>query len=220
MNNFDATKKEIDFVINAAVGSSRKVESQTVTCRANNADWCKTLVVVTECVGESKLWSDPNTWITIANPNGTIPKAGEDVLIPSGTIIVYDLETSPVFKLLKIVGCLQFRTDNTKDQHLQAYQIYVQGGKFTIGSEAAPYTKKAKITLWGDFNSAVLTMSGATQQGNKLIANVGDLKFYGVKRSGMSRLQAVANKGATTVYVDPNLDWVAGDELGFAATAI
>jgi len=27
MNNFDATKKEIDFVINAAVGSSRKVES-------------------------------------------------------------------------------------------------------------------------------------------------------------------------------------------------
>ena len=103
---------------------------------------------------------------------------------------------------------------------MQAYQIYVQGGKFTIGTASAPYTKNAKITLWGDFNSSVLTMSGATQQGNKLIANVGELKFYGKKRSNMSRLLAVANKGATTVTVEPNLDWVAGDQLGFAATAI
>ena len=54
-------------------------------------------------------------------------------------------------------------------------------------------------------------MSGATQQGNKLIANVGELKFYGKARSNMSRLMAVANKGATTVTVETNLDWVAGD---------
>jgi len=106
MNNFDKTKKEIDFVINGAAGSSRKIESKSVTCRANEADWCKTLVVVTECVGDSKLWSDPTTWITAANPNGTIPKEGEDVLIPSGTIIVFDLETSPVYRLVKVVGCL------------------------------------------------------------------------------------------------------------------
>lgn len=94
---------------------------------------------------------------------------------------------------------------------MQAYQIYVQGGKFTIGSATDPFTKQAKITLWGDYNSSVLTMSGATQQGNKLIANVGELKFYGKARSNMSRLIAVANKGATTVTVETNLDWVAGD---------
>ena len=87
----------------------------------------------------------------------------------------------------------------------------MQGGKFTIGSQTTPFSKKAKITLWGDYNSSVLTMSGATQQGNKLIANVGDLKFYGKARSNMSRLMAVANKGETTVTVETNLDWVAGD---------
>jgi hypothetical protein len=53
-----------------------------------------------------------------------------------------------------------------------------------------------------------------------LIANVGDLKFYGVPRSNMSRLLAVADKGTTSVTVEPNLDWVAGDQLGFAPTAI
>jgi hypothetical protein len=61
------------------------------------------------------LWSDPATWITVENPNGTIPKEGEAVLIPSGKIIVFDLETSPVYKIVKIVGCLQFLADNTKD---------------------------------------------------------------------------------------------------------
>ncbi len=51
MNNFDKTIKEIDFVINGAATSSRNIESQTIVCRDNAADWCKTAVVVTDCVG-------------------------------------------------------------------------------------------------------------------------------------------------------------------------
>ena len=35
----------------------------------------------------------------------------------------------------------------------------------------------------------------------------------------MSRLQAEVFKGATSVTVDPGLDWVSGDRLGFAPTA-
>lgn len=79
MNNFDNTKKEIDFIINGGAASSRTIESQAVICRDNAADWCKTAVVVADCVGAQLLWSDPATWVTVEKPNGTIPKEGEDV---------------------------------------------------------------------------------------------------------------------------------------------
>jgi hypothetical protein len=38
-------------------------------------------------------------------------------------------------------------------------------------------------------------MSGATEAGNKLIANNGEVRFYGKARSRMSRLAAEAQKG-------------------------
>ena len=117
MNTFDNTKKEIDFVINGHADSSRTIESDTVACRTNDADWCKTLVVVTECTGAQLLWSDVATWAA-ADGSGSLPIAGQDVEIPSGKIIVFDLAESPIFNLVKIVGCLQFLSDNSKDQHL------------------------------------------------------------------------------------------------------
>lgn len=63
-------------------------------------------------------------------------------------------------------------------------------------------------------------MDGATEAGNKLIANNGIIGFYGVIRSRMCRLKAEALKGSTTVSVDTGLDWVSGDLLGFPATAM
>ena len=52
-----------------------------------------------------------------------------------------------------------------------------------------------------------------------MIANNGSFKAYGKTRSRMARLTAEAQKGATSVTVEPGLDWVAGDLLGFAPTA-
>jgi hypothetical protein len=63
-------------------------------------------------------------------------------------------------------------------------------------------------------------MTNAAEAGNKLIANNGEVKMYGLPRSRMSRLLAEAQKGATTVTVETGLDWVAGDMLGFAATGL
>ena len=39
-NVWDNTKKEIDFVINGALGSSKNIESKTTVCRDNKASWC------------------------------------------------------------------------------------------------------------------------------------------------------------------------------------
>lgn len=93
------------------------------------------------------------------------------------------------------------------------------GGKLTIGSAATPFTKKAKIVLYGNYDDQFITMPGATEAGNKMIANVGQVKMYGKVRSRMSRLLAECQKGATTCTVEKGLDWAAGEALGFAPTA-
>ena len=88
-----------------------------------------------------------------------------------------------------------------------------------LGTDTAPYTKKANIVLYGTYNDSFITMPGATEAGNKMIANVGSVKIYGAPRSRMSRLLAEVQKGATSCTVQKDLDWVAGDQLGFAPSA-
>lgn len=63
-------------------------------------------------------------------------------------------------------------------------------------------------------------MSNANEAGNKLIANNGEIRMYGKSRSRMSRLLAEAQKGDQSVTVETGLDWVAGDQLGFAPTGL
>jgi len=62
-------------------------------------------------------------------------------------------------------------------------------------------------------------MPGAAEAGNKMIANAGMIKMVGKDRSRMSRLTAECQKGSSSCTVVIGLDWVAGDELGFAPTA-
>jgi len=54
-------------------------------------------------------------------------------------------------------------------------------------------------------------MPGATEAGNKMIANVGKVKIYGAPRSRMSRLLAEVLKDASSCTVEKDLDWKAGD---------
>jgi hypothetical protein len=50
------------------------------------------------------LWSDPTTWKT-----GELPKADEDVEVPPGEDILYDLEESPIYRYVQINGRLTFQ---------------------------------------------------------------------------------------------------------------
>lgn len=180
----------------------------------NDANWCVAPVVTQSCTGTPKNWSDPTTW-----PSGKVPENGNDVTIPSGTIVVFDVAESAKLNLLKVEGCLEWRLDNSIDQTLHAHQIFVFGGKFSIGSSTVAYTKKAKIVLYGSYNDSFTTMPGTTEAGNKMIVNVGTVKMIGKARSRMSRLRAEAQKGALSLSVEAGLDWVAGDQIGLAPTA-
>jgi len=134
--NDNLVKKELNFVITGNALSSKALQINGVRCRDNLVPWCNLAPVVATCSGTAKLWSAVATW-----PSGALPKQGEDVIIPAGVSIMYDLEDSPVYRLVQIDGCLSFLNDNSKDQHLRAELIYVHTGKFNIGSATAPYTK-------------------------------------------------------------------------------
>lgn len=147
MNAFDMTTKELDFVVNGKLTSSKQVEFQTTKCRYFEAAWCVAATVVTECTGTPMLWSDTTTW-----PTGVLPADGDSVEIPDGKIIVFNLAESPKLNMVTVKGCLEFLSDNSIDQTLHAHQIFVYGGKLTIGSLVTPYNKKAEIVLYGTYN--------------------------------------------------------------------
>ena len=54
----------------------------------------------------TNLWSDPKTWKHLDN---RIPVEGEDVLVPSGYNVIYDIGISPLFKSLEINGRVTFK---------------------------------------------------------------------------------------------------------------
>lgn len=110
MNSLDTTKKELTFVINGSTNSSKILEAQSAKCRKNEASWCITAPTVTECTGTPQMWSDDAIW-----SSGKAPIEGQDVEIPAGKNIVFNLGESPKFKLIKVFGCLNFLTDNSKD---------------------------------------------------------------------------------------------------------
>lgn len=62
-------------------------------------------------------------------------------------------------------------------------------------------------------------MDGAVEAGNKVLANVGDVKFFGLNRDRMSRLKSPAAVGANYIIVEGGLDWAVGDEIYLAPTS-
>ena len=97
-------------VITGNSAGSRTLQLNGVRCRDNLVPWCAPPAPPTSCTGETKLWSNTATW-----PLGRLPVDGEDVTIPSGVIIVFDLEESPILKLIKVDGCLRFLSTGEKD---------------------------------------------------------------------------------------------------------
>ena len=68
-----------------------------------------------------------------------------------------------------------------------------------------------------------LVLSGSISAGNKILATVGDVKFYGKSRDKMTRLIAPVYRGDTQIYIDmpsEGLDWEIGDEIYLAPTAM
>jgi cell surface hyaluronidase len=148
-------------------------------------------------------WSDPVAW-----PDGTVPTAGAAVTIPADRSVLLDV-SPPALKSLTIDGTLEL---DQQDLTLSSDWILVRG-TFRIGSETAPYTHKAVITLTGVKDEDVNGM------GDKVLGAVGGaLEFHGAHRVSWTRLSASAAAGATEIDVLDPIDWRPGDRIVVAST--
>lgn len=161
----------------------------------------------------TRYWNNSEDW-----PNNTIPGEGEDVHIEPGWNMIFNLNPSPVYKLVRVNGNLTF--ENTTDTHLRAKHVFIRAGELHVGSAEYPMLQNARITLYGEKNMETIVYDNAIEAGNKLIANVNVLRMYGKNRGWkMTRLYAPVLKGASEFYVAPGLDLVVGDRLGLLPTS-
>lgn len=121
-------------------------------------------------------WSDVNSW-----PDQTLPVEGDEVQIPPGVRMQFDIEETPLLKSLTINGCLDFLNlpETPTNRTIHAYHVYVRQGNLTIGTEDEPYAGQAEIRLYGAPDSETLAFSVAVESYNKVLAIVGTAKFYG-----------------------------------------
>ena len=103
---------------------------------------------------------------------------------------------------------------------LRSHQIFVRAGEFIIGAEDAPYEGKAEVELLGLTDSDKLVLNGNVKGGNKILASMNKVAFYGQSRDQMSRLLETVEEGATTIKVDSTLDWAVGDELYISSSTV
>jgi hypothetical protein len=150
------------------------------------------------------LWSNPATW------GGSLPPAGVAVVIPAGKKVILDVKT-PVLRSLLIEGEL---VAADTDVDITADWILVRGnGKFQIGSESQPFTRKAVINL----NGGVFSNDVAGMGTKFLGAAGGTLALHGAPKLSWTKLSTTAAKGATriTLAEDP-AGWKVGDRIAVA----
>jgi cell migration-inducing and hyaluronan-binding protein len=150
-------------------------------------------------------WSDPATW-----PDRKVPGKGDAVTIGRDMNVVLDV-TPPALRSLTVDGKLSFA--DSRDLELTTEWILLHG-ELQIGSEAAPHTRKATITLTNDVpGEDIMTMG---DRGIMLMG--GTLNLHGNRKDSWTKLARTAAAGSTSIEVVNTGDWKKGDEIVIAST--
>lgn len=162
-------------------------------------------------------WSDPTAWA-----NNTVPQAGQNVLIPTGTSMLLDVDTAALGSLA-LEGALV--VGDNQDVAITAADVEIRdGGLLQIGSSAEPHTHRATITLTGARGVHVPrsedngldndgTARGLRVRDGGALILVGD-----APNRTKTKLNAHANAGATTFTLADNVHWRAGDQVAISVT--
>lgn len=145
-----------------------------------------------------------------------MPGDGSSVRIPTGKTVVLDVSTARLAGLT-VEGTLKFADE--RDLELTSGWVMVMGqaAKLDIGTQTAPFTHKAVLTLTGAVSSA--DMMGC---GMKFVCamNGGALEWHGARRDASlwTKLSATLAPGATTLTLGSPVNWRVGDEIVIAPT--
>lgn len=148
-------------------------------------------------------WSQPSTW------GGTLPAAGQTVVIPADSKIVLDVDT-PALAGLRIEGSLRFAA---KDLELTSRYIIVHGS-LRVGRADKPFQHRAVITLTGAESE-----QDVMEMGTKVLGVMGGaLDLHGRRIPGWTKLSRTAAPGATEIEVLGTSRWRAGDRIVIASS--
>ena len=117
--------REIHYLVNGKNSSRKELVMRGWRCDGP----CIPAISKVEITGPLRLWSDPMTW-----PSGVLPQADEDVEVPPGYDVLYDLEESPIYRYGQINGRVTFKEDAQR-LHFRAKYIFVRMGELHIGNE-------------------------------------------------------------------------------------
>src|SRR5678815_240598 len=156
-------------------------------------------------------WSDPATWA-----DKKVPAAGAIVTINQGMDVVLDVSTPPL-NGLTINGKLSFA--NTADVELTTEWVMLHG-ELEIGTEKAPHTRKATITLTNNVKDEDISgVGGTTDKVDRGIMLMGGtLNLHGNQTNTWTKLSNTAAAGATSIQVLNAAGWKVGDEIVLAST--
>ena len=159
--------------------------------------------ITAQVSSEPQRWSDPATW------GGSIPSAGDRVVIPGGAKVLLDT-SSPSLTGLQVDGSLRFAN---RDLELTSRWIVVHGA-LRVGSETKPFTSRATITLTGaESEASVMDM------GTKVLGVMGGrLDLHGKRVPGWTRLGATAAPGSRTITLASSPPWRPGDRIVIASS--
>jgi cell migration-inducing and hyaluronan-binding protein len=150
-------------------------------------------------------WSDPASW-----PNKKVPAAGEKVEIASGKEVILDV-SPPALGGVTINGKLSF--SNSADIELTTEWVMIHG-ELAIGTEAAPHTRKATITLANNVKDEELM--GMGDRG--IMLSGGTLNLHGDRTNTWTKLASTAAAGSNSIQVLNASGWRVGDEIVLAST--
>jgi hypothetical protein len=150
-------------------------------------------------------WSDPATW-----SGGAVPAAGDIVTIGEGMDVVLDVDT-PALHGMNLDGTLSFSDES--DLELTTEWILVRG-ELDIGSESAPHTANATITLTDDVPDE--NINGMGDRGILMVG--GSLSLHGDRDNAWTKLAETAEAGAASINVLDASGWRVGDEIVLAST--
>jgi len=151
------------------------------------------------------LWSDATTW-----SGGAVPQEGEIVTIGEGMEVVLDV-SPPALHGVNVDGKLSFAGD--KDLELTTEWILLRG-ELQIGTEQAPHTRNATITLTDSVPDE--NIMGMGDRGI-LIAG-GTLNLHGDRKNAWTKLVKTAERGDDRIEVLDASEWRVGDEIVLAST--
>lgn len=90
-------------------------------------------------------WSDPLSWLS-----GKVPVDNETVEVTQDcTYFWFDVKESAIVNALYINTIFIFE-DGFDDRHLRAKYIFVRKGQIWIGNSTNRFTRRARITLYGE----------------------------------------------------------------------